>query len=198
VRYIEMRSLDLDLFNPIGIDIGKARFIEALLLTCLLKDSPDNSDQDHQINNANQLAVANEGRKPGLQLQQADQSIGLQDWAMEILESMRPVCSILDNEELDKPYSVALEQQMTLVNNPQLTASARILEGMTQTSQPFSRFALSKSKEHEQYFKHNQLDKTLSDQFDEIAKDSLIKQHDIESKPQIPFDEFLAQYFAQH
>ena len=133
-----------------------------------------------------------------MKLQQADQSIGLQDWAMEILESMRPVCSILDNEELDKPYSVALEQQMTLVNNPQLTASARILEGMTQTSQPFSRFALSKSKEHEQYFKHNQLDKTLSDQFDEIAKDSLIKQHDIESKPQIPFDEFLAQYFAQH
>ena len=34
VRYVEMRSLDLDLFNPIGIDEGKARFIEALLLTC--------------------------------------------------------------------------------------------------------------------------------------------------------------------
>ena len=87
---------------------------------------------------------------------------------------------------------------MTLVNKPQLTASARILEGMTQTGQPFSRFALAKSKEHEQYFKHNKLDKTVSDQFDDIAKASLIKQHDIESKPQIPFDEFLAQYFAQH
>ena len=198
VRYIEMRSLDLDLFNPIGIDIGKARFIEALLLTCLLKDSPDNSDQDHQINNANQLAAANEGRKPGLQLQKAGQAIGLQEWATEILESMRPVCSILDNEALDKPYSMALEQQMALVNNPQLTASARILEGMTQTGQPFSRFALGKSKEHALYFKHNQLDKILSDQFDDIAKASLIKQHDIESKPQIPFEDFLAQYFAQH
>ena len=198
VRYIEMRSLDLELFNPIGIDIGKARFIEALLLTCLLKDSPSNSDQDHQINNANQLTVANYGRKPGLKLQRASQAIGLQDWAEEILESMRPVCSILDNEAIDRPYSLALEQQMALVNNPQLTASARILEGMTQTGQPFSRFALAKSKEHEQYFKHNKLDKTLSDQFDEVANASLIKQHDIESKPQIPFDDFLAQYFAQH
>ena len=98
---------------------------------------------------------------------------------MDILESMRPVCSILDNEAVDKPYSAALEQQMALVNNPQFTASARILEGMTQTGQPFSRFALSKSKEHEQYFKHNKLDKTVSDQFDDIAKASLIKQHDI-------------------
>ena len=198
VRYIEMRSLDLDLFNPIGIDIGKARFIEALLLTCLLKDSPHNSDQDHQLNNANQVAVANEGRKPGLQLQRADQTIGLQDWAIEILESMRPVCSILDKEALDKPYSAALEEQMVLINNPNKTASARILEGMTQTGQPFSRFALAKSKEHEQYFKQNKLDKTLSDQFDDIAKVSVIKQQDIESQPQIPFDDFLAQYFAQH
>ena len=144
------------------------------------------------------MAVANEGRKPGLQLQRADQTIGLQDWAIEILESMRPVCSILDKEALDKPYSAALEEQMVLINNPNKTASARILEGMTQTGQPFSRFALAKSKEHEQYFKQNKLDKTLSDQFDDIAKVSVIKQQDIESQPQIPFDDFLAQYFAQH
>ncbi|MDD5633399.1 MAG: glutamate--cysteine ligase, partial [Methylococcales bacterium] len=81
VRYIEMRSLDLDLFNPIGIDEAKARFIEALLLTCLLKDSPPISDQEHQVNNANQLAVANFGRKPGLELFKGDQTILLQDWA---------------------------------------------------------------------------------------------------------------------
>ena len=87
---------------------------------------------------------------------------------------------------------------MALVIDPQKTASARILEGMTQTCQPFSRFALTKSKEHEQYFKQNKLDKTLSDQFDDIAKASVIKQQDIENQPQIPFDDFLAQYFAQH
>jgi glutamate--cysteine ligase len=85
VRYIEMRSLDLDLFNPIGIDEAKARFTEALLLTCLLKDSAAISDQDHRINNANQLAVANFGRKPGLELDNGNQTILLQDWATEIL-----------------------------------------------------------------------------------------------------------------
>jgi hypothetical protein len=34
VHYVEIRSLDLDLFNPIGIDADRARFIEALLLSC--------------------------------------------------------------------------------------------------------------------------------------------------------------------
>ena len=197
VRYIEMRSLDLDLFNPIGIDIAKARFIEALLLSCLLKDSPEMSDLDHQVNNANQLAVANFGRKPGLELNKGELVIGLQDWATEILDAMQPICAILDNEDADRPYSAALASQQLLVKNPDLTASARILAGMTQTGYPFSRFAFNKSAEHAQYFSLNKLDNIHTQQFDEMAKQSQAKQQAMESKEQIPFDDFLMQYFAQ-
>jgi glutamate--cysteine ligase len=197
IRYIEMRSLDLDLFNPIGIDETKARFIEALLLTCLLKDSPGISDQDHQTNNVNQLAVANFGRKPGLELDQGKQKIPLQDWAIEILDSMQPVCAILDQDVSAKPYSSALAQQRLLVENQDLTASARMLENMTQTRQPFSRFALNKSAEHAQYFSRNKLDSTLTKQFTELAEQSLARQKELESKEQIPFDEFLKLYFSQ-
>ncbi|MDD5319671.1 MAG: glutamate--cysteine ligase [Methylococcales bacterium] len=197
IRYIEMRSLDLDLFNPIGIDETKARFIEALLLTCLLKDSPGVSNQDQHTNNANQLAVANFGRKPGLELDQGKQKIPLQDWAMEILDSMQPVCAILDQDDSAKPYSSALAQQRLLVENQDLTASARMLENMTQTRQPFSRFALNKSAEHAQYFSRNKLDGTLTKQFTELAEQSLARQKELESKEQIPFDEFLKLYFSQ-
>jgi glutamate--cysteine ligase len=197
VRYIEMRSLDLDLFNPIGIDEAKARFIEALLLTCLLTDSPKISDEDHQINNANQLAVANFGRKPGLQLHKDDQQILLQDWATEILEAMQPVCAILDKDDTNKPYSTALAQQQLLIQNPDLTASARILAGMTETGQPFSRFALNKSAEHARQFSLSKLDESHTQEFTDMAKTSLAEQKDIESQVQIPFDDFLKQYFAQ-
>jgi glutamate--cysteine ligase len=85
VRYVEMRSLDLDLFNPIGIDEDKARFIEALLLTCLLQDSPPMTEADFQINNRNQLQVANYGRKPGLELERNDKKIPLQGCAKSVL-----------------------------------------------------------------------------------------------------------------
>jgi glutamate--cysteine ligase len=197
VCYVEMRSLDLDPFNPIGIDEAKARFIEALLLTCLLKVSPTISDQDHQVNNANQLAVANFGRKPGLELVKGDQKILLQDWATEILESMRPICAILDNEEADKPFSAALDDQQQLINNPDLTASARMLASMAQVGLPFSRFALNKSAEHARYFRQNKLDAAHEQTFTEMAELSIAKQKEIESKDQIPFDDFLKQYFSQ-
>ncbi|MGZ4967963.1 MAG: glutamate--cysteine ligase [Methylobacter sp.] len=197
VRYVEMRSLDLDLFNPIGIDEDKARFIEALLLTCLLRDSPKTSDQEQQVNNANQLAVANYGRKPGLELNKNNQKILLKDWAAEILESMQPICAILDQDNAEKAYSSALEKQQLLVENPDLTASARILEQLTQRRQPFSRFALNTSIEHGQYFKSNKLDSIKNQRFSEMAALSHNKQLEIEDKKQLPFDDFLKQYFLQ-
>jgi len=197
VRYIEMRSLDLDLFNPIGIDENTARFIEALLLTCLLKDSPDISDSDHQINNANQLAVANSGRKPGLELNKDGQKILLIDWATEILESVQPICEILDQDNADKPYSTALAEQQQRVQNPDLTASARMLENMREQRIPFARFALNKSFEHENYFRHNQLDDKINRQFVAMAEASHVKQQEIENKPQAPFEDFLNCYFSQ-
>lgn len=197
VRYVEMRSLDLDVFNPIGIDEGKARFIEALLLTCLLKDSPLISEQDHRINNANQLAVAQFGRKPGLELERGERKMPLLDWAAEILADMQPVCDILDGNDADKPYNQALEQQRKVVDNPDLTASARILEHMGHQQQEFGCFSLNKSAEHEQYFRRSKLDSRSTAQFNELAEQSLAKQKEIESRDQLPFDEFLRQYFAQ-
>jgi len=197
VRYVEMRSLDLDLFNPIGIDIAKSRFIEALLLTCLLMDSPELSEQDHKINNANQLSVANYGRKPGLELEKDHRKVLLKDWAFQILESMQPVCAILDQADAGKPYSSALELQKTLVQNPDLTASARMLENMAELQQPFARYALKMSGEHRQYFSGNKPDKATAQQFMDMAELSLAKQKALESKEQIPFEDFLKNYFAQ-
>ena len=197
VRYVEMRSLDLDIFNPIGIDVDKARFIEALLLTCLLNNSPQNTDIDQQINNSNQLAVANQGRKPGLTLLRGEDTILLTDWATEILDSMQTVCEILDNADTDKPYTKALEQQKTIVNKPDLTASARLLARMTETQQPFSRFALNQSREHAQFFKNCALKADVQQDFTEMAIKSITKQNEIEQTPQIPFEEFLHNYFSQ-
>ncbi|MGR9085756.1 MAG: glutamate--cysteine ligase [Gammaproteobacteria bacterium] len=198
VRYIEMRSLDLDLFSPIGIDEHKARFIEALLLTCLLTDSPSNTEQDFEVNNINQLLVANTGRKPGLELIKNGYKVPLQDWAFEILEAMEPVCAILDHGAADGPYGSALARQRLPVQNPDLTPSARMLQKMTEQNLPFARLALDVSIDHEHYFRSRKLDEPYSRQLMELAEQSRAKQKDIESRDKLTFDEFLHQYFTQH
>jgi glutamate--cysteine ligase len=197
VRYVEMRSLDLDVFEPVGINENTARFIEALLLTCALKDSPALSAADHQLNNANQLAVANFGRKPGLKLDKDGQKISLTAWAEEIFAAMQSVCEILDQDNASKPYSEALAVQRQVVGNPDLTASARILANMRQNQQPFTPFAYQHSAQHAKALSADKLDEPTRQHFTAMATESLAKQQQLESKPQIPFDDFLQQYFAQ-
>lgn len=197
VRYVEMRSLDLDLFHPLGIETDTAYFIEALLLTCLLTDSPLMTEQDHRTNNANQLLVAHAGRKPGLVLAKNDGSIPLQDWAHEILATMQPVCAALDAGQASAPYSHALKTQQAKVDNPELTASARLLAAMRERSQPFAGFAIAKSLEYAQYFHNQALDAQTAQTFTELAAQSHAKQQAIESQPPMPFAEFLHRYFTQ-
>lgn len=198
VAYVEMRSLDLDLFNPIGIDETKARFIEAFLINCLLHDSPKYQGIEYSNNNMNQLNVAHCGRKPGLKLNRNGKQILLKSWAEEIVQSMEPVCHILDSNHPDKPYTKALEIQMAAIENPDLTVSAKLLNGMRSNESPFGGYGLTMSRLHQTYFLKNQLDKNTMDQFDQISQDSHQNQIEIESGDTLSFDQYLANYFSQH
>lgn len=197
VMYVEMRSLDLNLFNPIGIEESTARFIEAFLLSCLLHDSPPQGENEFQTNNANQLLVANQGRKPGLKLSKNGEAINLHDWAHQILQAMQPICALLDEGCLDRPYQMALQQQLAVVDNPSLTPSARILACMRENIQEFGCFASNTSALHKHYFTAQPLDPQTRHQFEDMAVSSLQKQAELEANDTLSFDEFLTRYFAQ-
>ncbi|BCG63801.1 MAG: glutamate--cysteine ligase [Methyloprofundus sp.] len=197
VLYVEIRSLDLDLFNPIGIGASRARFIEAFLLSCLLQDSPAMSIADFQTNNANQLTVANAGRQPGVELLKNQQAIRLQDWATEILDNMQEVCHILDQGEPIDHYTQALAEQRKLIENPDLTPSARILTAMQNAKQPYAKFADHLSAQHAKNFTATKLNSAATAKFNAMATASLIKQQEIEANDSLSFDDFLTQYFSQ-
>ena len=197
VEYIEIRSLDLDIFNPIGIDEDKARFVEAFLLNCLLQESPDYTGQEQQLNNSNQLSVAHSGRQPDLELNHNGQSVALNIWATQILDSMQAVCTILDEGNPQPLYTQALKQQYALVENPDLTPSARVLQGMKAEQQPFGCFGLSRSALHQKYFKNQRLDSKTTQLFDKMGDVSHGTQKQIESDDTLSFDDFLQQYFEQ-
>lgn len=197
VKYVEIRSLDLDIFDPIGIDASKSRFMEAFLLNCMLQESPKYSGSEQQINDQNQLEVAYQGRKPGLKINKNGEQLSLQSWAREILQSMQVVCEILDDNDPAKPYSQALEQQCAAVDNPDLTPSAKILEGMRANHQSFKQFGLDTSKLNKQRLTQNQHRPKNTQQFARIAINSHHRQKEIERNDWLSFADFLAHYFSQ-
>ena len=68
VEYVEVRLMDLDPFEPVGINAATMRFLDVFLLHCLLADSPPDTPEEIVCMSLIQEFVAQRGREPGLKL----------------------------------------------------------------------------------------------------------------------------------
>ena len=96
VEYVEFRALDVSAFDPVGVNQNKLRFLEAFAALCVLKESdPIGAAEQGQLD-ANHAIVAHRGREPGLTLNRNGRPVELRTWAMELIDSMRGICEMLD------------------------------------------------------------------------------------------------------
>ncbi|MCB1802125.1 MAG: glutamate--cysteine ligase [Gammaproteobacteria bacterium] len=197
IRYIELRSLDVNAYHPLGLDETQGRFIEVFLLFCLLADSPLIDAGERREIDRNLLDVAHRGREPKLNLQHRSVRLPLRAWALEILESMLPVCEVLDAIEGGAWFEDAVDDQIAKVRAPELTPSARMLAEMRDRGEGFYQFARRLSQQHHRYFMQRELSPQRVAELDAKAAASLAEQRRIEAEPQKPFGEFLDDYFAQ-
>jgi glutamate--cysteine ligase len=198
VEYVEFRALDVSAFDPVGVNQTKLRFLEAFAALCVLKQSDPIGASEQAHLDANHAIVARAGREPGLTLNRNNRPIELRTWAMELIDSMRGICELLDEGEKQSPYSAALELQQAKVLDPALTPSARSLEELRDSGESFAQFALRMSRLHKGYFLelYPPNEQRLAE-FATEAQASLQKQHDIEAADTVTFDQFIANYFRQ-
>ncbi len=197
VQYVELRSLDINAFDPLGISEPQVRFLEALLLFCLLADSPPINPHERQEIDRNQGGVAHRGRDPHLYLQRNGRELKLRDWAGELLEAMTGVCELLDGDDSAAPYSASLARQRALVADPELTPSARMLAEMRTRREGFFGIAQRLSEQHREWFDDVSLSPERQRLFTKEAERAWRRQHEIEAADDVSFDDFLASYFAQ-
>lgn len=197
VQYVELRSIDVNAFDPLGINLQQLHFLEAFMIFCLLHDSPPINEQEQQNINWNITAAAHRGRDPELRLRCGDKQVSLQSWADEICQSMAGVCEILDMGRHGRPFSTSLAFVHDVARDPERTPSARMLEEMRKHDEGFFAFALRKSMQHREYFAKLEPKPERQQLFKQMAEDSLREQQEIEASDSVDFDRFLADYFAQ-
>ncbi|MBW9273200.1 MAG: glutamate--cysteine ligase [Candidatus Thiodiazotropha sp. (ex. Lucinisca nassula)] len=197
VRYVELRSLDVNAFHPLGIAEEQIFFIEALMLMCLLHASPVINVAEQKEIDWNELTAAHQGRKPGLMLQRNGEKVALRSWGLEICDAMLPLCELLEAGMPSNPYSESLMIQRYRLQDADLTPSARMLAEMRGNGESFFQFAQRMSKQHQHTFmqqEHSSQDQLLLRQ---EATDSWQRQRELEASDRVSFDLFLEDYFAQ-
>ncbi|MEM7292060.1 MAG: glutamate--cysteine ligase [Pseudomonadota bacterium] len=197
VAYIELRSLDVNVHEPLGISHEHMRFLESFVLFNLLMPSPPIDDAEHAELKHNQNTVAQRGRDPSLKLKRGGTDISLRDWANEIFDGLSVGCELLDAHRDEFIYCSALQEQRKKIQNPDSTPSAQILEEMISSKEEFFEFSLRHSKKQADYFASRPLDASQQEEFLRLAKVSLENQQRMEQSDTESFDAFIDAYLKQ-
>ena len=197
IEYVEIRSLDINVFDPCGINQNTMRFTEAFLIYCLLQSSAPFDDAECEEAKSNQLATARRGRDPQLRLRRDGVEISLADWANQILDAVSDIAALIDQAESSDSYSSAVAVAREMVAEPDATPSARVLEALRTENCSFFEFALNASVGHRDYFRSiTVLSDSRREELLREAHESIVRQQDVEAADEISIDEYLARYFA--
>lgn len=196
IEYIEVRCLDIDPFEPTGISLETARFVDAYLLACALDASPRLEDICHREANQNFARITMEGRRPGLELQRGGAAVPMRAWADEILARVEASGQALDAVRGGDEHARAIAAQRAKLDDPERTPSARVLATMRARGQSFLAFGLEESRAHAAYFRARPLSDAAAREAHALSERSLAEQAELESKDAGSFDAFVAAYRA--
>ena len=197
VQYVELRSLDVSAFDPVGVNERKLYFLEAFAALCLLRASAPLTAEESARYEDNHVQVASRGREPGLRLWADGASLPLADWAAELLDHMQGICELLDSGNEARPYSTALALQRAKLVDPAQLPSARLLDELRRQGASFFELALGMSRLQRDYFRDlYPPDERRLAEFRSEADDSLLQQQAVESGDRLDFASFVHRYLA--
>ena len=109
---------------------------------------------------------------------------------------LKKTAGLLDQVHTTKLYSQSVDAQREKLEEVSLTPSAQVLEALKESGAGYSRWMLSKSREHKEYLLHSPVDAAVVEKLTLEALESREKQRRLEADNTLDFDQFLAQYLA--
>jgi glutamate--cysteine ligase len=194
IDYVEVRTLDLNSADPVGMNQGELRFVEALLIYCLLADSPPISAEEQSEIDARDLKVAREGRRPALQMVDGGRERPLLERGLEIVAGVRAVAELLDADA--QGYVAAVEAAAEALRDPARTPSAALLAALVTEQATFAEYMLGLARSHAAYFRDFALAPEREQMLADAARLSLVEAEALVGRDSRSFEDYLRDYFA--
>ncbi len=197
VEYVEVRLMDLDPFETVGITSETMRFLDVFLLHCLLTDgAPDSPEEIAEIK-YNQHTTAARGREPGLLVKRSGKDVSLTSWGLELIAQCQSIAKALDEAHCSNDYSAALAEAAARLADPQRTPSAKVLGAMRdQHENSFVKFIRTQSVATRDKILAMPWSAEQQEQFNTLSLKSLNDQRAIELTDTLSFEDFRQQYVA--
>ena len=169
-EYIEVRCIDINPFEALGLSSEDAHFLDVFLLYCALDESKPINNDECLVIKENFTKTVLEGRNPDLTLQHNAKAVSLPVWATELLDNMFPVAQLLDSATGKNDFAASIQQQKHKIADPKNTPSAKILAMLESSQQEYTEQLLKLSQHHHQQFKARPLSREQLSYFEQVAK----------------------------
>jgi len=198
VEYVEVRLMDLDPFETVGINATTMRFLDVFLLHCVLSDSAQDTPNEIAALARNQHLTAAQGREPGLKLDRNGEAVSLVDWGLTIIDECLPIARSIDAALATGALHVeAVEAARRSLQHPDTLPSARVLRAMADEHEnSFVRFVRTRSVQTRDALLAMPLTPEQADRQRRMVEDSVCAQREIEASDTTPFEEFRKQYVS--
>lgn len=197
VEYIEVRCMDLDPFEPIGIGSATVRFLDVFLLHCLLADSPPDSPDESAALARNQEAVTSRGREPGLRLERDGRDVVLAEWGEQLLDEFVPIAAMLDARSGGNAHQASLGDARSALGDPSRLPSARVLATMAaESGGSHLEFVLARSEAARQALLAQDGSEGDDARWRQLAEASRREQASVEASDDLPFESFRERYLS--
>ena len=195
IQYVEVRCLDIDPNEPLGIAGQTARFVDAFLLFCAIQESPPFTDSGWCPESASNFAsVVKQGRQPGLKLKSQGKDLALATWAEQLLEQIGLCAQTLDGALADTRYAQSVAAQREKILDTEATPSARVLAHLKTSRISYQDYALEQSSAHANTLRQTGLSVAEQAFAAKQAEQSLVDQATLEAGDTEAFDEYVARF----
>lgn len=197
VEYIEVRSLDVNPFSPIGVTQQQIHFLDLFLTWAMLSDSDPMDNCELECWRDNWRKVVIEGRKPGLALKIGchGESLTLQEWAHRVFDDLDKIANLMDDAWGGDRYREVCRELRTWIDSPELTLSGQLLEKV-KANQGTLTLGCELAKQHKQSNLQHQYAFYSEAHMESEVERSQQAQQNLEASDSVDFDSYLAEYFA--
>ncbi len=151
VEYMEVRIIDLNPFEELGISIDQMRFLHIFILFCLLNESPEITETELEEINFNHHLVSLFGRRKDLPLYRYSNNYKrLRDFGEEIFKKLSDIAVIIEDSTGDKNYITSVGKEYQKLIDPELLPSQRIASEMIKVKEGFLQFGVRYAKKYSQ------------------------------------------------
>ncbi|MDO3381440.1 glutamate--cysteine ligase [Gilvimarinus algae] len=198
VEYVEVRCVDLNPFEPLGVCSEQLHYLDAFLLFCLLQDSPLTGDTEYLGLQENQKRVVYSGRDPALKLMVNGGEVSAREWASQVQQGVLSCARLLDTACGGSAYEQAHAEAQRKLAGEASTPADRVLQVLRDKQQTYYAFAMELAQAHSAHFAGRPLEAEREAHFKALAEQSIRQQTEVEAADQLSFDAHLAAYYAQY